>query len=168
MFEYTVTVMSCNTHVTLLTNPASSEPVTSPVTPPALVPPQNSSTLEALLSQLHTDSQDSWNLVPHSNLGITTTLNISVSSLVPVPVPVPILVPVPIPCSNIAFLCFPCCTHHFPVFQSIFQYVPVHNGYALRLIYIDPHLVLYSICLNIDFDYCSHCLLNLWSLPTSI
>jgi len=36
---------------------ASSEPVTSPVTPLALVPPQNSSALEALLSQLHTDSK---------------------------------------------------------------------------------------------------------------
>ena len=32
---------------------ASSEPVTPPVTPPWLVPPQNSSALEALLSQLH-------------------------------------------------------------------------------------------------------------------
>src|SRR5882724_4815793 len=97
-----------------------------------------------------------------------TTLNVSVSSLVPFPGPVLNLVPVPIPCSNIAFLCFPCCTHHFPVFQSIFCYVPVPNGYTLRLIYIDPHLVLYSICSNINFDYCSHCLLNLWSLPTSI
>jgi len=45
--------------------------------------------------------------------------------------------------SHIAFLCFPCCTHHFPVFQSIFWYFPVPNGYALRLIYIDAHLVLY-------------------------
>src|SRR5882724_1608961 len=100
---------------------ASSEPVTSPVTPPALVPPQNSYALEALLSQLHTNSQDSQNLVLCSNSGITnTTLNITVSSLVPVPVPVPILVPVPIPCSDIAFLCFPCCTHHFPVFRSVF------------------------------------------------
>ena len=31
----------------------------------------------------------------------------------------------PVPCSDIAFLCFPCCTHHLPVFQSIFHYVPV-------------------------------------------
>src|SRR5882724_1714575 len=38
---------------------------------------------------------------------------------------------------------------------------PVSNGYALRLISIDPHLVLYLICSNIDFDYCSHCLFNL-------
>src|SRR5882724_1607080 len=91
--------------MTLLTNLASSEPVTSPVTPPALVPPQNSSALEAPLSQLHTDSQDSWNLVPHLKSGITnTTLNVSISSLVPVPVPVLVLVPVPIPCSDIAFL----------------------------------------------------------------
>jgi len=94
--------------------------------------------------------------------------HITISSLVPVPVPVPNLVPVPIPCSSIAFLCFPCCTHRFPVFRSVFCYVPVPNGYALWLIYIDPHLVLYSICSNIDFDYCSHCLLDLWSLPTSI
>jgi len=43
----------------------------------------------------------------------------------------------------------------------------VPNGYALRLVYIDPHLVLYLICLNINFDYCSHCLLDLWSLLTS-
>jgi len=144
---------------------ASSEPVT----PPALVPPWNSSAIEAPLSQLHTDSRDSRNLVLRSNSGITnTTLNITVSSLVPVPVPVPNLVPVPIPCSDIAFLCFPCCTHRFPVFRSKFCYVPVPNGYVLWLIYIDPHLVLYSTCLNIDFDYCSHCLLNLWSLPTSI
>ena len=58
---------------------ASSKPVTHLITPPALVPPQNSSTLEALLSQLQTDSQDSWNLVPHSNLGTTnTTLNIHI------------------------------------------------------------------------------------------
>src|SRR5882724_551791 len=141
----------------------------SPVTPPALVPPRNSSALEALLSQLHTDSRDSWNLVPCSNSGITNTvLNITISSLVPVPVPVPNLVPVPIPCSDIEFLCFPYCTHCFPVFQSIFRYVPVPNGYVLRLVYIDPHLVLYSICLNINFDYCSNCLLDLWSLPTSI
>src|SRR5882724_3943969 len=114
-------VTSCNTQVTLLTNLASSEPVTFPVTPPALVPPWNSSALEAPLSQLHTDSQDSQNLVPHLNSGITnTTLNISVSSLVPVPVPVPILVPVPVPCSDIALLCSPSCTHRFPVFRSIF------------------------------------------------
>ena len=99
-------VTSHNTHVTLLTNLASSEPVTFPVTPPALVPPRNSSALEAPLSQLHTNSQASWNSVPCSNSGITNTaLNISVSSLVPVPVPVHNLVPVPIPCSDIAFLC---------------------------------------------------------------
>src|SRR5882724_1546338 len=131
--------MSHNTHMTWLTNLASSKPVTSPVTPPALVPPQNSSALEAPLSPLHTDSRDSWNLVPCSNLGITNTAhNVFVSSLVPVPVPVPIHVPVPVPCSDIAFLCFPSCTHCFPVFQSIFRYVPVPNGYALRLVYIDP------------------------------
>src|SRR5882724_11218877 len=130
--------MSCNTHVNLLTNLASSEPVTSPVTPPALVPPPNSSAREAPLSQLHTNSRDSRNLVLRSNLGITNaTLDISLSSLVPVPVPVLILVlvlilvPVPVPCSDIAFLCFPSCTHCFPVFRSIFQYVPVPNGYAL-------------------------------------
>jgi len=112
---------------------ASSEPVTSPVTPPALVPPRNSSALEAPLSQLHTDSRDSRNLVLHSNSGITNaTLDISLSSLVPVPVPVPV------PCSDIAFLCFPSCTHCFPVFQSVFRYVPVPNGYVLWLIYIDP------------------------------
>src|SRR5882724_2802949 len=100
--------------------------------PPALVPPQNSSALEAPLSQLHTDSRDSRDLVPCLNLGITNTiLNITISSLVPVPVPVLILVPVPIPCSDIAFLCFPCYTHCFPVFQSVFHYVPVPNGYAL-------------------------------------
>ena len=58
--------------------------------------------------------------------------------------------------------------HRIPVFLSIFRYVPIPNGYALWLVYIDPHLVLYSICSNIDFDYCSHCLLDLWSLPTSI
>src|SRR5882724_5878637 len=102
-------------------------------------------------------------MVPGVTYLITnTTLNITVKSLVPVPVPVPI------PCSDIAFLYFPCCTHHFPVFQSVFHYAPVPNGYALRLVYIDPHLVLYLICLNIDFDYCSHCLLDLWSLLTSI
>src|SRR5882724_11967014 len=60
------------------------------------------------------------------------------------------------------------CSCSCPVFQSIFQYLPIPNGYALRLIYIDPHLVQYTICLNINFDYCSHCLLNLWSLPTSV
>src|SRR5882724_9167095 len=75
--------MSHNTHVTLLTNLASSEPVTSPVTSPALVPPWNSSALEAPLSQLQTDSRDSRNLVLRSNSGITNTdLNITVSSLV--------------------------------------------------------------------------------------
>ena len=94
-----------------------------PITPPALVPPQNSSTLEALLSQLHTDSWDSQNLVLCSNLGITnTTLNIPILSLVPVPVPDPILVPVPVPCPNIAFLCYPCCTHHLAVFWPVLQY----------------------------------------------
>jgi len=114
-------VTSRNTHVTLLTNLGQFRTCHIPCHTPALVPPRNSSTLEALLSQLHTDSQDSWNLVPHSNSGITNTdLNITVSSLVPVPVPVLILVPVPVPCSDIAFLCFPSCTHHFPVFRSIF------------------------------------------------
>src|SRR5882724_6892607 len=118
--------------MTLLTISASSKPVTSPVTPLALVPPRNPSALEALLSQLHTDSQYSQNLVLCLNSGITNAaLNITISSLVPVPVPVPILVPVPGPCSDIAFLCFPSCTHHFPVFRSVFQYVPVPNGYAL-------------------------------------
>src|SRR5882724_7063155 len=93
--------------MTLLTISASSKPVTSPVTPLALVPPRNPSALEAPLSQLHTDSQDSQNLVPHLSLGTTNTdLNITISSLVPVPVPVLILVPVPVPCSDIAFLCF--------------------------------------------------------------
>src|SRR5882724_10870572 len=88
-----------------------------PVTPPALVPPWNSSALEAPLSQLHTNSRDSQNLVPCLNSGITNTvLNITISSLVPVPVPVLILVPVPVLCSKITFLCFPSCTHHFPVF----------------------------------------------------
>src|SRR5882724_668270 len=124
--------MSRNTHVTLLTSSASPEPVTSPVTPLALVPPRNSSALEALLSQLRTDSRDSWNSVPRSNSGITNTvLNITVSTLVPVPVPVLFLVPVPVPCSDIAFLCFPSCTHRFPVFQSVFRYVLVPNGYVL-------------------------------------
>src|SRR5882724_10148167 len=100
--------MSHNTHVNLLKISASSKPVTFPVTPPALVPPRNSSALEALLSQLHTNSQDSRSLVPCSHSGIpNTTLNITISSLVPVPVPVLILVPVPVPCSDIAFLCFP-------------------------------------------------------------
>src|SRR5882724_5329971 len=120
--------MSHNTHVTLLTNLSQFRTCHIPVTSPALVPPQNSSALEALLSQLHTDSRDSQNLVPHSNSGIiNATLDISLSSLVPVPVPVPvlILVPVPVPCSDIAFLCLPSCTHRFPVFRSIFQYVPV-------------------------------------------
>jgi len=90
-------VMSCNTHVTLLANLGQFLSCHNPVTPLALVPPWNPSALEAPLSQLHTDSRDSWNLVPCSNWGITNaTLNTSLSSLVPVPVPVPILVPVPV------------------------------------------------------------------------
>src|SRR5882724_8595499 len=43
---------------------------------------------------------------------------------------------------------------HIPIF-------PVPNGYFVWLVYIDPHLVPYSICSNIDFDYGSHCLFNL-------
>src|SRR5882724_7441221 len=101
--------------------PNLSHPLSHPL---ALVPPRNSSALEALLSQLHTNSRDSRNLVPRSNSGITNTdLNITIASLVPVPVPVP--------CSDIAFLCFPSCTNRFPVFRSVFRYVPVPNGYAL-------------------------------------
>jgi len=37
---------------------------------------------------------------------------------------------------------------------------------ALWLVYIDPTLY-YIRCSNIDFDYRFHCLLDLWSLPTS-
>ena len=49
------------------------------ITPLALVPPQNSSTLEAPVSQLHTNPWYSQNLVLHLNSGIiNTTLNISV------------------------------------------------------------------------------------------
>jgi len=162
-------VTSRNTHVTLLTNLGQFWTCHTPCQTPC-----TSSTSE-LISPWSTaitashQPQDSQNLVPHSNSGITNaTLNISLSSLVPVQVPVPILVPVPVPCFDIAFLCFPSCTHCFPVFRSVFWYVPVPNGYTLWLVYIDPHLVLYSICSNIDFDYCSHCLLDLWSLPTSI
>ena len=82
MFIHFTNVTSCNTHVTLLTNSASSEPVTFPVIPPALVPPWNSSALEAPLSQLHADSRDSQNLVPHLNSSITTTiLNITISQV---------------------------------------------------------------------------------------
>jgi len=126
-FKEYKSVTSRNTHVTLLTKPRPVPNLSHPLSHPlALVPPRNSSALEALLSQLHTDSRDSRNLVPRSNSGITNAdLNITISSLVPVPVPVLILVPVPVPCSDIAFLCFPSCTHHFPVFQSVFRYVPV-------------------------------------------
>src|SRR5882724_992706 len=113
--------MSHNTHVTLLTNLGQFQTCHIPCHTPALVPPWNSSALEASLSQLHTDSRDSQNLVLCSNSGITNTdLNITISILVPVPVPVLILVPVPVLCSNIAFLCFPSCTHRFPVFRSVF------------------------------------------------
>jgi len=54
----------------------------------------------------HADSQDSWNLVLHLNLGITNTiLYITISSLVPDQFLFLILFPVPILCSNITFLC---------------------------------------------------------------
>ena len=161
--------MSPNTHVTLLTNLASSEPVTSPVTSPALVPPWNSSALEAPLSQLQTDSRDSRNLVLRSNSGITNTdLNITVSSLVQFQFLFLFLFLFLSRVLTLHSCVFPSSTHHFPVFWSVFRYVPVPNGYAPWLVYIDPHLVLYSICSNINFYYCSHCLLDLWSLPTFI
>jgi len=86
-----------NTHMTLLTNLSYSKPVTSPVTPPALVPPWNSSALEALLSQLQHQLQDSQNWIPHLNFRYHQYCpQYFFLKLVPVPVPVPNLVPVPI------------------------------------------------------------------------
>src|SRR5882724_7066069 len=107
--------MSRNTHVTLLTNLSQFRTCHIPChTPLALVPPRNSSALEAPLSQLHTDSRDSRNLVPCSNSGITNTdLNITISSLVPVPVPV----------LNSCSCSCPMFQHSIPVFP--FLYTPL-------------------------------------------
>src|SRR5882724_11270971 len=81
-------------------------------------------------------------------------------------------------CSYSCSCSCPMFRHRIPVFS-----LPVHTAFLcsdpysdmflflmamLSDLYIDPHLVLYSICSNIDFDYCSHCLLDLWSLLTSI
>jgi len=46
---------------------------------------------------------------------------------------------------------------------------PVAYGYALRLhIYRPPPCIIFDMFWISTLDYCSHCLLNLWSLPTSI
>jgi len=82
-------------------------------------------------------------------------------------VPVCILVSIPVLCSNIAFLCFPSCTHRFPVFQSVFRYVPVPNGYVLWLVYRPPPCTIFDM-----FEYQLWLLFSLstwlWSLLTSI
>jgi len=145
---------------------ASSEPVTSPVTPPALVPLRTHQPLKHCYHSF-TLTPRFQNLVLRSNLGITNTvLNITISILVPVPVPVLILVP----------FC-PMFWHRIPVFPSVHTAFLCSDLYFNMFLFLmvcpltrilDPHLVLYSICSNIDFDYCSQCLLNLWSLPTSI
>jgi len=119
---------------------ASSEPVTPPVTPPALVPPQNSSALEAPQSQLHINSQDSWNLVPcfelryHQYHPQYYCLKFN-------------------PSSNSSSYSCSCSVfwHSIPVFPLLYSspccvltcipIFPVPNGYALWLMYIDPHLV---------------------------
>ena len=46
-------------------------------------------------------------------------------------------------CSYSCFCSCPVFQHSIPVFRSVFQYFPIPNGYALWLIYIDPHLVQY-------------------------
>jgi len=71
------------------------------------------------------------------------------------------------PCSDIAFLCSPCYTHHLAVFWPILWYFPFLMA-MLSELYISSPLVCYSICSNINFDYCSHCLLNLWSFLTPL
>jgi len=86
------TVMSCNTHVTLLTNLASSKTCHIPCHTPALVPPRTHQPWSTAITASHRLPRFP-EFILHSNSGITNTdLNINISSLVPVPVPVPILV----------------------------------------------------------------------------
>jgi len=90
-----------------------------------------------------------------------TNLNISVKIIVPVPVHVHVTFWHHIPVLSFLYS-LPCCVP-IPHFQC-----SCPNGYAHWLIYKTPNFVCYSICLNINFDHCFHCLLNLWSLPTSL
>jgi len=53
----------------------------------------------------------------------------------------------------------------FPVFQPIFQYFPIPNG-SMTCICKPPPGMLFNM-FEYQLDYCSHCLLNLWSLLTS-
>ena len=115
-------VTSCNTHVTLLTNRASSEPVTSPVTSPALVHPRTHQPLKH-----HSHSFSPTPIIPRIQSCTQTWLSPNPPSIFhfkfsPGSSSCSYLVPVPVPCSDIAFLCFPSCTHRFPVFQSVSDY----------------------------------------------
>jgi len=123
------TVMSHNTHVTLLTTLAS--PNCHPCHTPCTSSTQNSSALEALLSQLHMTPRFQ-NLVPHSNSVSPIPPSNKVSSLVQFQLlflsvfqhSIPVF-----PSVHIAFLC-----------SIVFQYVPVPNGYALDSYIYRPHL----------------------------
>ena len=134
-------VTSCNTHMTLLTTIGQFWTCHTPSSYPC-----TSSTLELI---------NPWS--------ITITASHQLPRF-PVPFPVPILVPVPVLCSDIAFLCYPCCTHCFPVFQPIFWYFPIPNGYALWLIY--KTLTLYVIQ-YVEYQLWLLLSLSTWPLVTS-
>src|SRR5882724_8548095 len=55
------------------------------------------------------------------------------------------------------------CIHHLAVFLLALL-ISLTNVLFPDSIYKTPIHVCYSICLNLDFDYCSPCLLGLWSL----
>jgi len=60
------------------------------------------------------------------------------------------------------------CTHCLAVFWSHTSDIPLLMAMLSDSIYKTLNSVCISICSNIDFDYCFHCLLNLWSFPTSL
>ena len=62
---------------------------------------------------------------------------------------------------------FHSCTHCLAVFPPTLP-ISLTNAMSFDSIIWDSYHVCYSICSNIDFDYCFHCLLDLWSLLTSL
>jgi len=127
--------------------------------------PGTSSTSELIspwstLSQLHTDSRDSRNLVSALELGIHRyRLNIAVLSLVPSSSSILILVPVPVPVFRHSIPVFPSCTHRFPV-SDPYSTMFLSYGYALWLVYITPTLYIFDM-----FEYRLWLLFSLSTRP---
>ena len=150
-------VTSHNNHVTLLTNLSyfQSYSVTTPTSLPALVPPQplkhcnHSFTMTPEIPGAQFNAQ--------TQMSSSTDPNISVYSIV--------LTSCSFPTSHSCVS--HSCTHCLAVFQSHTSDILILMAMLSDSIY-KTQLCMYLTCSNIDFDYCFHCLLDLWSLLTSL